>query len=89
MTKLLEKLILRTLPIFYAQATATPMWQLNFGTILLLFRISSAIEAPSGDSLFIGSVVLLFLAGYSIWIVASLAFLWDWLVFRFVRSTRN
>jgi len=88
MTKLLEKPILRTLPIFYAQATATPLRKVNFAWMLLLGIVGCVLTAAEAPSLMSGlAIFMLNLFGVLLFLALT-AMIWDWLA-RFLGSTRN
>jgi hypothetical protein len=89
MSKLLEKPILRTLPIFYAQASATRLRQVVFSVLIVWAIVDALLTNDVMPTFwlricgFLGSFFL------SLLFIGLLVLVWDWLVRRFGRATRN
>jgi hypothetical protein len=89
MTKFLEKPILRTLPTFYAQATATPARRMSFGWMSLLAVIGSFTVAGEAPTLALRIVAFAVNLAACIIFLALVILIWNWLDRRSGPSTRN
>ena len=93
MSKLLEKPILRTLPIFYGQATATRLRRLVFSAFLLWAIIDALLTVRdwrhNDASLFLCMVGFIGSLWLSLLFIGLIAMVWDWLSPRYRTATRN
>lgn len=93
MSKLLEKPILRILPVFYGQATATTLRRIVFSVFLLWAVTDASLTVRdwryNGASLFLCVFGFILSLCLSLVFVGLIAMVWDWLSPRFRVSTRN
>lgn len=93
MTKLLEKPFLRTLPIFYAQATATRLRRIVFSGLLLWALVDAILTFRDwhrgGLATWLAITALVLSLCLSLLFLGFLALAWDWLARRYGRATRN
>jgi hypothetical protein len=87
-----QKPILRTIPIFYRQATATVLRRVVFSLLLLWALTDAALTLRDwhrGLPMWV-TVIGFFLSFFtSLLFIGLLTLIWDWFVRRFGRATRN
>jgi hypothetical protein len=93
MSKLLEKPILRILPVFYRQATATTLRRVVFAVFLYGAMIDAFLTLRdwrrNGASLLLCVFGFILSLCLSLLVVGLIAMVWEWLSPRFRVSTRN